>query len=70
MLRIVEIYVEIYKIINKLNSEVMKNDFNIKKNNRLVREKLKLNLGALDWIQVTFGTKSLKANKPVSYKYI
>ena len=36
--------VEIYKTINKLNLEFMKNIFNVKENKRLVREQYKLYL--------------------------
>ena len=52
--------VEIYKTINKLNSEFMSNIFRAKANKRIVREKYKLNLETPEWNQVTFWAKDLK----------
>ena len=52
--------VEIYKTMNKLNPEFMKNIFKVKENKRLVREQYKLNLETPKWNQVTFGAKGLK----------
>ena len=51
-------FVEIYKTINKLNLEFMKNIFKVKKNKRLVRE---LNLKTPEWNQVTFGGKKFES---------
>ena len=51
--------IEIYKTINSLNPDFMKNIFEMKTNNRIVREKYKLNLNIPRTNQVTFGTNSL-----------
>ena len=56
--------VEIYKTINKLNSEFLNNIFKVKENKGLVREQCKLNLETPEWNQVTFGVKSLKVYEP------
>ena len=42
----------------------MKNTFEMKTNNRIVREKYKLNLNIPRTNQVTFGTNSLKSYGP------
>ena len=42
----------------------MKNIFEMKTNNRIIREKYKLNLDIPRTIQVTFGTNSLKSYGP------
>ena len=42
----------------------MKKNFEVKKNNRVVREIYKLNLNILRTNQVTFGTNSLKSYGP------
>ena len=55
---------EIYKTVNSLNPDFMKNIFEMKKNNRIVREKYKLNLNIPRTNQVTFGTNSLKSYGP------
>ena len=51
--------IEIYKTINNLNPEFMKNLFKVCKTNRAQREKYKLNLEIPKSNQVFFGTKSL-----------
>ena len=56
--------IEIYKTINKLNSEFMNNIFNVKENKRLAREQYKFNLKKPEWNQVTVGTKFLKVHRP------
>ena len=53
--------IEIYKTINSLNPDFMKKNFEIKKNNRVVRERYKLNLNIPRTNQVMFGTNSLKS---------
>ena len=58
--RLRNLCVEIYKTINKLNSEFMKNIFKVNENKRVVREQYKLNLETPEWNQVIFGAKSLK----------
>ena len=58
--RLRNLYVEIYKTINKLNPEFMNNIFKVKENKRVAREQYKLNLETPEWNQVTFGAKSLK----------
>ena len=62
--RLRNLCVEIYKAINKLNSEFMNNIFKVKENKRLVREQYKLNLETPECNQVTFGAKSLKVYGP------
>ena len=56
--------IEIYKSINSLNPYFMKNIFEMKTNNRIVREKYKLNLNIPRTNQVKFGTNSLKSYGP------
>ena len=56
--------IEIYKSINSLNPDFMKNIFEMKTNNRIVREKYKLNLNIPRTNQVKFGTNSLKSYGP------
>ena len=53
--------IEIYKIINSLNPDFMKNIFEMKKNNRVVRERYKLSFNIHRKNQVTFGANSLKS---------
>ena len=55
---------EIYKTINGLNPDFMKNIFEVKTNNRIVRGKYKLTLNIPRTNQVTFGTNSLKSYGP------
>ena len=56
--------IEIYKTINNLNSDFIKNIFEMKRNNRIVRERYKLNSNIPRTNQVTFGTNSLKHYGP------
>ena len=56
--------IEIYKTINNLNSDFIKNIFEMKRNNRIVRERYKLNLNIPRTNQVTFDTNSLKHYGP------
>ena len=59
--------IEIYKAINSLNPDFMKNIFEKKKERkkkRIVRERYKLNLNIPRTNQVTFGTNSLKSYGP------
>ena len=56
--------IEIYKTIDSLNPDFMKSIFEMKKNNRVVRERYKLNLNIPRTNQVTFGTNSLKSYGP------
>ena len=56
----VNLCVEIYKTINKLNPKFMNSIFKVKENKRSVREQRKLNLETSESNQVTFGKKSLK----------
>ena len=58
------LYIEIYKTTNSLNPDLMKNIFEMNANNRIVREKYKLNLNIPRTNQVTFGTNSLKSYGP------
>ena len=48
---------EIYKTIDSLNPDFIKNIFEMKTNNRIVREKFKLNLNLPRTNQVTFSPK-------------
>ena len=48
--------IEIYKTINSSNTDFMKNFFEINKNNRVVRNRYKLNLNIPRTNQDTFGT--------------
>ena len=50
LLRIRFLCIEIYKTINSLNPDFMKNIFEIKKNNRIVPENCKLNLNKIIFI--------------------
>ena len=56
--------IEIYKTINSLNPDFMKNVFEMKTNNRIVPEKYKLNLNIPRTNKVTCGTNSLKSYGP------
>ena len=56
--------IEIYKTINNLNPEFMKNLFKVRKTNRAQREQYKLNLEIPKSNQVSFGTKSLRIQGP------
>ena len=55
------LYIEICKTINSLNADFMKNIFEMKKNNRVVRERYKLSFNIPRKNQVTFGAISLKS---------
>ena len=56
--------IEIYKTINNLNPEFMKNLFKVRKTNRTQKEQYKLNLEIPKSNQVSFGTKSLRIQGP------
>ena len=56
--------IEIYKTINNLNPEFMKNLFKVWKTNRTQKEQYKLNLEIPKSNQVSFGTKSLRIQGP------
>ena len=62
--RIRFLFIERYKFVNSLNPNFMKNIFQMKKNNRVVRERYKLNFNIPRTNQVTFGTTSLKSYGP------
>ena len=62
--RIRSLCIEIYKSINSLNLDFMKNIFEMETNNQIVREKHKLNLNIPRTNQVKFGTNSLKSYGP------
>ena len=51
---------EIYKIINNLDSSFMKQIFELRETNRSAREEYRLNLNNSYNNQVTFGKKNLK----------
>ena len=59
---------ETYKIINSLNPDFMKKNFEIKKNNRVVWERHKLNLNIPRSNQVMLNTNSLKSYGPKIWK--
>ena len=61
--------VETNKTVNKLNPAFMINIFKVDENNRLVREKCKLNLETLERSQVTLGAKSVKMNGSKIWKF-
>ena len=56
--------IEIYKTINNLNPEFMRDLFSLRETNRLTREKYMLNLSLPVHNQVTFGSKSLRVFGP------
>ena len=62
--RIRFLFIERYKFVNSLNPNFMKNIFQMKKNNRVVRERYKLNFNIPKTNQVTFGTNSFKSYGP------
>ena len=62
--RIRFLYIEMYETTNSLNPDFMKNVFEMKTDNRIFREKYKLNLNIPRRNQVTFGTNSLKSYGP------
>ena len=53
--------IEIYKTINCLSLDFTKKNFEMKKNNRVIRDRYKLNLNIPRINHVTFGTNSLKS---------
>ena len=55
---------EIYKTINNLNPEFMRDLFSLSETSRLIREKYMLNLSVPVHNQVTFGNKSLRIFEP------
>ena len=55
--------IEIYKTINNLNPEFMRDLFSLRETNRLIRKIYMLNLSLPVHNQVTFGSKSLKICK-------
>ena len=62
--RIRFLYIEIYKTFNSSNPDYIKKNFEIKKNNRVVRERYKLNLNIPRTNQVALGTNNLKSFGP------
>ena len=52
--------IEIYKTINNLNPEFMRDLFSLRETSRLIREKYMLNLNIPVHNQVTSGSKSLR----------
>ena len=56
--------IEIYKIVNSLSADFMKNIFEMKKNNRVIRDRYQLNLNIPRTNHVTFGTNSVKSYAP------
>ena len=58
------LYTEIYKTINNLNPEFMRDLFSLRETSRLAREKYMLNLNIPVHNQVTFGSKSLRVFGP------
>ena len=53
--------IEIYKTINSLSPDFTKKNFEMKKNNRVIRDRYKLNLNVPRTNHVTFGANSLKS---------
>ena len=62
--RITFLCIETYKTINSLNPDFMKKILEMKKNNRVLRDRYKLYLNILRTNQVTFGTNILKSYGP------
>ena len=56
--------IEIYKTINNLNPEFMRDLFSLRETSRLIREKYMLNLSIPVHNQVTFGSKSFRVFRP------
>ena len=56
--------IEIYKTVNNLNPEFMRDLFSLREIGRLIREKYMLNLSIPVHNQVTFGSKSLRVFGP------
>ena len=59
--------IEIFKTLNNLNLNFMKEIFSLRQTNRPVRQKYKLNLDILSYNQVTFGCKALTFFDPKSW---
>ena len=62
--RLTFLCIEIYKKLNDLNPSFMKEIFEKRNENRVTRDRYKLNLNIPRINQVTFGTKSLKFYGP------
>ena len=67
--RIRFLFIEIYKTVNSLNPDFMKKKkkkkkTEMRKNNRIVRDRYKLNFNITIANQVTFGTNNLKPYGP------
>ena len=60
--------IEIYKTLNDLNPSFMKEIFEKRDENRVTRDRYKLNLNISRRNQVTFGAKSLKFYRPKIWK--
>ena len=58
------LWIEVYKIINNLNPEFMKNLFKVPKSNRAQRDQYNLNLEIPKSNQVAIGTKCLRIQGP------
>ena len=56
--------IEIYKTINNLNPEFMRDLFSLRETSRLIPEKYMLNLSITVHNQITFGSKSLRVFRP------
>ena len=56
--------IELYKTINNLNPEFMKNFFKVRKTNRAQREQYKLHLEIRKFNQLSFPNKSLRIQGP------
>ena len=59
-MRTSSICIEIYKILNNLNSKFLKELFRLRATKRVQREKYKFNLQIPESNQLTFGTRSLR----------
>ena len=58
------LYIEIYKTLNDLNASFMKEIYEKRDENRVTRDRYKLNLNISRRNHVTFGAKSLKVCEP------
>ena len=56
--------IEIYKTINNLNPELMRDLFSLRETSSLIRKKYMLNLSISVHSQVIFGSKSLRVFRP------
>ena len=59
--------VEIFTTLNSLNSSFMKKIFSLRKTDRLVRKRYKLNLDILSYNHITFVCKVLKILRPKTW---